>query len=55
MSSNVTVKQKLTDLQKRATKRNISLSKSKSEEDVKVENDFFKAMENQIYAQIVRD
>lgn len=47
-------KKNMHDLRKRAIKRNISFSTSKTIKDAKVENDFFKSMENQIYAQIVR-
>ena len=53
MSNNVVVKRNLDELKKRANKRSISFSsKPKSENDTKVENDFFKTMENQIYKQI---
>ena len=46
----------LDELKKRAYKRNISFSsKPKSEDDTRVENDFFKTMENQIYKQIARN
>lgn len=48
------VKNNMQNLKKRAMKRNISFSTSKTIKDAKVENDFFKSMENQIYAQIVR-
>lgn len=56
MSNNVTVKRNLDELKKRANKRNISFSsKPKSDDDTKVENDFFKTMEHQIYEQIARN
>ena len=56
MSNNAVVKRNLDELKKRAYKRNISFSsKPKSEDDTRVENDFFKTMENQIYKQIVRN
>ena len=56
MSNNAVVKRNLDELKKRAYKRNISFSsKPKSEDDIRVENDFFKTMENQIYKQIVRN
>ena len=54
MSNNAVVKRNLDELKKRAYKRNISFSsKPKSEDDTRVENYFFKTMENQIYKQIV--
>lgn len=50
------MKRNLDELKKRANKRSISFSsKPKSENDIKVENDFFKTVENQIYKQIVRN
>ena len=56
MSNNAVVKRNLDELKKRAYKRNISFSyKPKSEDDIRVENDFFKTMENQIYKQIARN
>jgi hypothetical protein len=56
MSRNATLKTNIEDLKKRAIQRNISFSsKAKTESDVKVENDFFKTMESQIYKQIVRN
>ena len=56
MSNNVIVKRNLDELRKRANKRNISFSsKPKSENDTKVENDFFRTMESQIYKQIARN
>ena len=56
MSNNAVVKRNLDELKKRAYKRNISFSsKPKSEDDTRVENDFFKTMENQIYKQIARN
>ena len=56
MSNNIIVKRNLDELKKRANKRNISFSsKPKSDEDAKVENDFFKTMKKQIYKQIVRN
>ena len=49
MSNNAVVKRNLDELKKRAYKRNISFSsKPKSEDDTRVENDFFKTIENQI-------
>lgn len=56
MSNNAMTKKSLDELKKRANKRSISFSsKPKTENDTKVENDFFKTMENQIYKQIVRN
>ena len=56
MSNNAVVKRNLDELKKRAYKRNISFSsKPKSEDDIRVENDFFKTMENQIYKQMARN
>lgn len=56
MSNNVVVKRNLDELRKRANKRSISFSsKPKSEDDTRIENDFFKTMENQIYKQIARN
>ena len=56
MSNNAVVKRNLDELRKRSNKRNISFSsKPKSEDDTRVENDFFKTMENQIYKQIARN
>ena len=56
MSNNVDIKKNLDDLKKRASKRSISFSsKPKSENDARVENNFFKTMENQLYKQIVRN
>ena len=56
MPNNFIVKRNLEELKKRANKRNVSLSSiPKSENDTKIENDFFKTMENQIYKQIVRN
>ena len=56
MSNNAVVKRNLDELKKRAYKRSISFSsKPKSENDTRVENDFFKTMENQIYKQIARN
>ena len=56
MSNNAVVKRNLDELKKRAYKRNISFFFFfKSEDDTRVENDFFKTMENQIYKQIVRN
>ena len=52
---NKVLRKNMDDLKRRATLRNISFSKPKSEEDTKVENDFFKIVENQIYKQIVRN
>lgn len=47
-------KKNMQDLKKRSMKRSISFSTSKTIKDAKVENDFFKSMKDQIYAQIVR-
>lgn len=48
-------KKNLEELRKRALKRSISFSSTpKTAEDVKIENDFYKIVENQIYNQIVR-
>ena len=56
MSNNVVVKRNLDELRKRANKRSISFSsKPKSKDDTRIENDFFKTMENQIYKQIARN
>jgi hypothetical protein len=56
MTGNATLKTNIEALKKRAMQRNISFSsKAKTESDVKVENDFFKTMEGQIYKQIVRN
>ena len=56
MPNNLVVKRNLDELRKRANKRNISFSsKPKSENDTRIENDFFKTMENQIYKQIARN
>ena len=56
MQENLTVKRNLEELKKRAIKRSISFSsKPKTENDTKVENDFFKTVENQIYTQIARN
>ena len=56
MSNNAVVKRNLDELRKRSNKRSISFSsKPKSEDDIRVENDFFKTMENQIYKQIARN
>lgn len=56
MSSNVIIKKNLDELKKRANKRSVSFpSNPKSENDTKVENDFFKMVENQIYKQIARN
>ena len=56
MSNNAVVKRNLDELRKRSNKRSISFSsKPKSENDTRVENDFFKTMENQIYKQIARN
>lgn len=56
MSSNIIIKRNLDELKKRANKRSVSFSSNpKSENDTKVENDFFKIVENQIYKQIVRN
>ena len=56
MSNNAVVKRNLDELRKRSNKRSFSFSsKPKSEDDTRVENDFFKTMENQIYKQIVRN
>ena len=56
MSSNVIIKRNLDELKKRANKRSVSFpSNPKSENDTKVENDFFKMVENQIYKQIARN
>ena len=56
MSNNVVVKRNLDELRKRANKRSISFFFFfKSEDDTRIENDFFKTMENQIYKQIARN
>lgn len=56
MSNNAVVKRNLDELRKRSNKRSVSFSsKPKSENDTRVENDFFKTIENQIYKQIVRN
>ena len=56
MSNNAVVKRNLDELRKRSNKRSFSFSsKPKSEDDIRVENDFFKTMENQIYKQIARN
>ena len=56
MSNNAVVKRNLDELRKRSNKRSISFSsKPKSEKDTRVENDFFKTIENQIYKQIARN
>ena len=55
MSNNVT-KRRLKELKTRANKRSISFSSNhKTENDVKIENDFFEMMEKQIYKQIGRN
>lgn len=55
MSNDIT-KRRLEELKTRANKRSISFSSNhKSENDVKIENDFFEMMENQIYKQIGRN
>lgn len=55
MKDNVDIKKNLNNLRTRANKRNVSLSSNKKSVcDTKVENDFFKMMENQIYNQIAR-
>ena len=53
MSNNAVVKRNLDELKIRTNKRSISFSSNhKSENDVKIENDFFEMMEKQIYKQI---
>lgn len=42
-------------LKERAHQRHISFPKPKSEKDTKVENYFYKNLENQIYEQIARN
>lgn len=53
MSNNAVVKRNLDELKIRTNKRSISFSSNyKTENDVKIENDFFEMMEKQIYKQI---
>lgn len=50
------IKRRLEELKIRTNKRSISFSSNhKSENDVKIENDFFEMMEKQIYKQIGRN
>lgn len=54
MLKNAETKRNLDELKKRANKRNISFSsRPKTANETKIENDFFKTMESQIYQQIV--
>lgn len=56
MTSKISVKRDLDKLRKRANQRITTLSMNpKTEKETAIEKDFFRTVENQIYAQIARD
>lgn len=56
MTKDINKKKNLEELRKRALKRSISFSSApKTDNDTKVENDFYKIIGNQIYDQIARN